>query len=74
MVSTEKMHGLNERIWEPLKRFNGRHLNFYRVHLLYFTFTPLIASAIFWGCNNEDDPIPFVDALLMCTSAMTVTD
>jgi len=59
-----------ETVWQPLKTFSGRHLNFYRLHLLFFTFTPLIASAIFWASNKDgEDPIPYIDALFLCTSA-----
>ncbi|KAE8259324.1 hypothetical protein A4X13_0g1092 [Tilletia indica] len=45
---------------------------FYRVHLTVFTFTPLIAAAIFYA-SNGDNHIEFIDALFVCTSAMTVT-
>ncbi|TKY88762.1 hypothetical protein EX895_002393 [Sporisorium graminicola] len=50
----------------------GKNLNFYRVHVLVFTFTPLIAAAIFYACNGETH-IKFIDALYCCVSAMTVT-
>ncbi|CDU22329.1 related to potassium transporter TRK-1 [Sporisorium scitamineum] len=50
----------------------GKNLNFYRVHVLVFTFTPLIAAAIFYACNGETH-IKFIDALFCCVSAMTVT-
>ncbi|BGP04534.1 hypothetical protein JCM10049v2_000336 [Rhodotorula toruloides] len=51
------------------------HLNFYRLHLLVFTFVPLIASGIFFASNgpSNENQISYVDALFMCTSAMTVT-
>ncbi|BGP28598.1 hypothetical protein JCM10296v2_000334 [Rhodotorula toruloides] len=51
------------------------HLNFYRLHLLVFTFLPLIASGIFFASNgpSDENQIPYIDALFMCTSAMTVT-
>ncbi|SJX64881.1 related to potassium transporter TRK-1 [Sporisorium reilianum f. sp. reilianum] len=53
-------------------RWCGKNLNFYRVHVLVFTFTPLIAAAIFYACNGETH-INFIDALFCCVSAMTVT-
>lgn len=46
--------------------------NFYRIHLTFFTFHPLIWSAIFWGANGEF-PVSYVDALFLCFSAQTVT-
>ncbi|KAK0549140.1 hypothetical protein OC845_003256 [Tilletia horrida] len=45
---------------------------FYRVHLTVFTITPIIAAGIFYAANGEEH-IKFVDALFVCTSAMTVT-
>ncbi|KAI0776245.1 cation transport protein-domain-containing protein [Trametes elegans] len=48
-----------------------RHLNFYRVHLLFFTFTPLIFSGIFYAGNGEFH-IDYIDCLFNCVSAMTV--
>ncbi|KAJ9474569.1 Low-affinity potassium transport protein [Pseudozyma hubeiensis] len=53
-------------------RWCGKNLNFYRVHVLVFTFTPLIAAAIFYACNGENH-IKFIDCLYVCVSAMTVT-
>ncbi|KAJ3972950.1 cation transport protein-domain-containing protein [Lentinula raphanica] len=48
-----------------------RHLNFYRIHILFFTFTPLIFSAIFYASNGRFK-ISYIDALFNCVSAMTV--
>ncbi|SPO30856.1 related to potassium transporter TRK-1 [Ustilago trichophora] len=53
-------------------RWCGKNLNFFRVHALVFTFTPLIAAAIFYACNGENH-IKFIDSLFVCVSAMTVT-
>ncbi|KIJ31257.1 hypothetical protein M422DRAFT_104826, partial [Sphaerobolus stellatus SS14] len=47
-------------------------LNFYRIHVLVFTFTPLIAAGIFYASNGEFH-IAFIDALFLCVSSMTVT-
>ncbi|KAH0588815.1 hypothetical protein H2248_004615 [Termitomyces sp. 'cryptogamus'] len=47
------------------------HLNFFRVHVLYYIFTPLIFSAIFYASNGRYH-IPYIDALFNCISAMTV--
>lgn len=55
-----------------LSRWCGSNLNFYRVHVLVFTFTPLLAACIFYACNGETH-ISFVDGLYVCVSAMTVT-
>ncbi|KAJ3797163.1 cation transport protein-domain-containing protein [Lentinula aff. detonsa] len=48
-----------------------RHLNFYRIHILFFTFTPLIFSAVFYASNGRFK-VSYVDALFNCVSAMTV--
>ncbi|GAA5980852.1 hypothetical protein JCM10908_003891 [Rhodotorula pacifica] len=55
--------------------FCSAHLNFYRVHLLIFTFTPLIFSGIFYASNgpSPENQIAYIDALFMCTSGMAVT-
>ncbi|KAI9633595.1 cation transport protein-domain-containing protein [Dioszegia hungarica] len=47
-------------------------LNFYRIHLLCFTFIPLILSGIVYGISTAY-PIAFIDCLFVCVSAMTVT-
>ncbi|KAI4519038.1 TrkH-domain-containing protein [Schizophyllum commune Loenen D] len=59
-------------------------LNFFRVHLLAFTFIPLILSGIFYAAGphdgstttttSGDEPInlAYLDALFLCYSAMTV--
>ncbi|GEM06129.1 potassiumion transporter [Rhodotorula toruloides] len=62
-------------VWSRISAFSSAHLNFYRLHLLVFTFLPLIASGIFFASNgpSEENQIPYIDALFMCTSAMTVT-
>ncbi|KAH8828423.1 cation transport protein-domain-containing protein [Flagelloscypha sp. PMI_526] len=48
-----------------------KHLNFYRSHLLFMTFTPLFFSAISYA-SNGDNHIDYVDHLFNCVSAMTV--
>ena len=61
----------------PISSFlhEAAHLNFYRVHLLVFVFTPLIFSGIFYASNgpSPQNQIAYIDALFMCTSAMAVT-
>jgi len=52
-------------------RTAAQHLNFYRIHLLFFTFLPLIASAIFYASNGRNQ-IAYIDCLFLCFSAMTV--
>ncbi|GAA5873110.1 hypothetical protein JCM3774_000344 [Rhodotorula dairenensis] len=58
-----------------ISAFCSAHLNFYRVHLLIFTFTPLVFSGIFYASNgpSPQNQIAYIDALFMCTSAMAVT-
>ncbi|KAG7449729.1 uncharacterized protein BT62DRAFT_928462 [Guyanagaster necrorhizus] len=53
--------------WKHIKR----HLNFFRVHLLFFAFTPLIFSGIFYASNGQYH-ISYIDSLFNCVSAMTV--
>jgi hypothetical protein len=57
-----------------------KHLNFFRYHLLFFTFTPLIVSGIFYAANTGEAgalngtgnrKIAYVDSLFLCFSAMT---
>lgn len=58
----------------PRLRFASKlseHLNFFRIHLLFFIFTPLIASAVFYASRKQD--VNFIDALFICVSSMTVT-
>ncbi|KAF8178668.1 cation transport protein-domain-containing protein [Mycena galopus ATCC 62051] len=54
-------------VWKVIRK----HLNFYRVHILFFTFTPLIFSGIFYASNGQYH-ISYIDALFNCVSAMTV--
>ncbi|KAF9529697.1 cation transport protein-domain-containing protein [Crepidotus variabilis] len=54
-------------IWKQI----GCHLNFYRVHLLFFTFAPILFSIIFYSSNGRYK-ISYVDSLFNCVSAMMV--
>ncbi|KAJ6589897.1 cation transport protein-domain-containing protein [Mycena vulgaris] len=54
-------------LWKAIRK----QLNFYRVHILFFTFTPLIFSAIFYASNGQYH-ISYIDSLFNCVSAMTV--
>ncbi|KAF9464972.1 cation transport protein-domain-containing protein [Collybia nuda] len=56
-----------EGIWNTIRE----HLNFYRVHVMFYTFTPLIFSGVFYASNGQYH-IPYIDALFNCVSAMTV--
>ncbi|KAJ7468718.1 potassium transporter [Mycena latifolia] len=49
-----------------------KHGTFYRIHFTAFTIIPLIAAAIFYGCNGRFH-VSFLDSLFVCYSAMTVT-
>ncbi|KAJ7072702.1 cation transport protein-domain-containing protein [Mycena amicta] len=53
--------------WKTLRK----QLNFYRIHILFFTFTPLVFSGIFYASNAQYH-ISYIDALFNCVSAMTV--
>ncbi|KAK0212417.1 cation transport protein-domain-containing protein [Desarmillaria ectypa] len=53
--------------WRHIKK----HLNFFRVHLLFFAFTPLIFSGILYASNGRYH-ISYIDCLFNCVSAMTV--
>ncbi|ETW74843.1 potassium transporter [Heterobasidion irregulare TC 32-1] len=57
----------------PQRTLDGlqQHLNFFRIHIIFFTFTPLIFSAILYASNGQY-PISYIDALFNSVSAMTV--
>ncbi|WWD18193.1 hypothetical protein CI109_102642 [Kwoniella shandongensis] len=70
----------NKTFWERL----SHHLNFFRVHLLLFTFTPIVAACILYAANgsasgnaNSTDTgqqkVTFIDSLFVCFSAMSTT-
>ena len=60
-----------------------KHLNFFRYHVIFFSFTPLIFACIFYGANGNATgnanatvgraKVEFIDSLFLCYSAMTVT-
>ena len=39
--------------YAAVKELVKREANFYRVHLLFFTFAPLILSGIFYAANGQ---------------------
>ncbi|XP_006461265.1 hypothetical protein AGABI2DRAFT_70136 [Agaricus bisporus var. bisporus H97] len=45
-------------------------LNFFRIHVICFTITPIILAAIFYGANGRYH-ISYVDALYNCISSIT---
>ncbi|RSH85304.1 low affinity potassium transporter [Saitozyma podzolica] len=55
-----------------LKVLLEKQLNFYRLHLLFFTFTPLILSGVMYGVSTAYH-IAYIDCLFLCMSSMTVT-
>lgn len=66
--------------WQKLKC----HFNFFRIHLLVFTFIPIIAACIFYAANGSASgnansgltgrqKVTFIDSLFLCFSAMTTT-
>ena len=38
---------------EDIRTWAKKELNFFRVHLLFFLFVPLISAGIFYGANGE---------------------
>ncbi|KAI0735704.1 TrkH-domain-containing protein [Earliella scabrosa] len=55
-----------------VRQWIEEEVNFFRLHLVFFTFTPLIASGIFYAVNGRFH-IPYIDCLFLCYSALTVT-
>ncbi|KAG1746345.1 cation transport protein-domain-containing protein [Suillus lakei] len=53
--------------WQTIRT----HLNFFRIHVIFFTLTPLIFSGIFYASNGKY-PVAYIDALYNSVSAMTV--
>ncbi|EKM53378.1 uncharacterized protein PHACADRAFT_211077 [Phanerochaete carnosa HHB-10118-sp] len=68
---SQQRKDLWEHRFSSLGHYIRTHLNFYRVHILFFTFAPLIASGIFYASNGEHH-ISYIDALYNCVSAVTV--
>ncbi|KAI0719098.1 TrkH-domain-containing protein [Cerioporus squamosus] len=68
MALLDSLHDTYARI----RQWIEEEVNFFRLHLLFFTLTPLVAAGIFYGVNGEFQ-IPFIDALFLCYSALTVT-
>lgn len=62
-------------------RYEVFTLNFYRLHMLYFIVVIAIASVIVYGAGISHGPkgyygdahVTYMDALFLCTSAMTTT-
>lgn len=46
------------------------HLNFYRIHLLYFILVIITSSGILYGSSTSSYSISYIDAIYLCTSAM----
>lgn len=46
-------------------------INFITLHYAYFAFTSLLSALIFWGSSTPVRSVKFIDALFLCTSAMT---
>ncbi|KAJ7079638.1 potassium transporter [Mycena belliarum] len=59
-------------IFSTISNFVWTHGTFYRLHFTAFTIVPLVAAAVFYGCNGRIH-ISFLDSLFVCYSAMTVT-
>ncbi|KAG1737883.1 cation transport protein-domain-containing protein [Suillus paluster] len=54
-------------VWQTTRT----HLNFFRIHVIFFTVTPLIFSGIFYASNGRY-PVAYIDALYNSVSAITV--
>ncbi|KAG8931124.1 low affinity potassium transporter [Tulasnella sp. 417] len=48
------------------------HLNFFRIHVLWFIINPIFWSIIFYVSSGQY-PVSYIDSLFLCTSAHTVT-
>ncbi|GAA5827393.1 hypothetical protein JCM5353_001457 [Sporobolomyces roseus] len=66
-ASVKEVHEGSKNFFAKLAK---EHLNFYRLHLLFFIIIPLISSGIFHASNGENK-LAFIDCLFMCYSAMT---
>ncbi|KAH9067652.1 cation transport protein-domain-containing protein [Lactarius vividus] len=62
---------LRESSFQKFYSLLSHNLSFYRLHILYFTFTPLIFSGIFYASNGRFH-IAYIDALFNSVSAMAV--
>lgn len=60
------------KAWKWLRGAEGAlfHLNFYRLHLLYFILVIIVSSGILYGSSKSDYLLPYIDAIYLCTSAM----
>ncbi|KAI0250399.1 cation transport protein-domain-containing protein [Lactifluus subvellereus] len=60
---------MTESNWVTLLR---HELNFFRIHLIFFTLLPIISAGILSACNGSFD-IKYIDSLFVCISGMTGT-
>ncbi|KAF1973752.1 TrkH-domain-containing protein [Bimuria novae-zelandiae CBS 107.79] len=73
MPSLARVPGL----W-PLRRITralrarAPSLNFITLHYMYFIFTCLLASVIFWGASTPARSVSYTDSLFLVVSAMTL--
>ncbi|KAH7928677.1 TrkH-domain-containing protein [Leucogyrophana mollusca] len=67
MANSKHRHIPGGSLWRSVRK----SLNFYRVHILFFCFTPLIFSGILYASNSEY-PVSYIDALFNSVSAITV--
>lgn len=56
----------------PWIRWLRKHLNFFRIHLLVFTFLPFFDAILLWAVNGSFK-ISFIDSLFLAYSAFTNT-
>lgn len=60
------------RVWRHLHSATRTffHLNFYRVHLLYFILVIFVASGILYSSSTSNFRLRYIDAIFLSTSAM----
>ncbi|KAJ6476359.1 potassium transporter [Mycena sanguinolenta] len=72
MAEETEVNTPQKGVFATLSDFVWTHGTFYRFHMTAFTIVPLLAAAIFYGCNGRFH-VSFLDSLFICYSAMTVT-
>jgi hypothetical protein len=68
--------------FKTILHYSWDHFNFFRIHLLVFTFLPIVFSAFFYAANGDAtgnatdnavgvQKVEYIDSLFLCFSAMT---
>ncbi|KAG2153183.1 cation transport protein-domain-containing protein [Suillus clintonianus] len=61
------MSSSEHNAWQTIRT----HLNFFRIHVIFFTLTPLIFSGVLYASNGRY-PVAYIDALYNSVSAITM--